>query len=121
MNNFEKGELAETKFKFEAMLRGWAICRPETNNLPYDFAVNFNYPHSKIWHKVQVKYGRKGKVTESYTEVKVTLRDKNRPYSADDFDFLFVYAPFIDECWLFPAERGIDRPIFGWSQPSRST
>lgn len=111
MNTKHKGDIAETRFIYEFVKRGYSVLVPFGDNSRYDMVIEMI---DGTFKRVQVKYttsdkGEKVIVPSQSKNVKFDGGGKatniRRQYTEDEIDYIGVYVPDIDKCFLIPIEK----------------
>jgi hypothetical protein len=97
LNNRNRGYLAEMAFMRKASAMGFGVSKPWADCECYDFVLRAG---SAFW-RVQVKSVRAKSVRRPHYRV-TTVGRLQRPYTADQIDFLAAYIFPEDTWYIFP-------------------
>jgi hypothetical protein len=97
LNNKHRGDLAEMAFMRKAATMGFGVAKPWADSERYDFVLR----SGRVFWRVQVKSVRAKAVRRPHYRVTAVARFQ-RPYTADEIDFLAAYI-FPEDAWyVFP-------------------
>lgn len=101
----EKGDIAVTKIISDLTEKGYDICLPISEHLPFDLIAYKDH----ISHRIQCKYAVDGAIAP-----KTSWSDKNgyheKKYNLCDFDYFAIYLPEIKIC-VYPSSIYMGKKI----------
>jgi len=102
MNTFQKGNLAESAIIKTALSKGYVVSVPFGDGSRYDLILDIQGELKKV----QVKMGCLSK-DQSYISFNTCSNNKgyNRQGYHGEVDFIAVYNPDFDSCYLIPIEE----------------
>lgn len=100
-----KGEIAEQVISTTLMLNGWKIAKPLGDNQRFDLII---WQDSNDLKRVQCKLARKPVGEEYFVFPTSSVRVNSKGYVRTDYhgdvDFIAVWSPELDKCYLVPIE-----------------
>ncbi len=100
-----KGDIAEQSVVLYALRKGWGVCIPVGDRLPYDLILDIN---GKLF-KIQVKSAWFDQLKNNYVvdnrRTKTNRRQMLRSsYEERDFDFAILYIDSLDVFYIMPSK-----------------
>ncbi|WP_420460258.1 group I intron-associated PD-(D/E)XK endonuclease [Neolewinella sp.] len=101
----QRGDIAEQAVVLEALKRGWGVCRPIGDYLPYDLVLDID----QSLYRIQVKYAWYDQAKKNYVvDVRRTKTNRRQMvrsnYLPEDFDFAVLYIEATHNFYVMPAK-----------------